>query len=214
MKTLFTTVLLTLAFCAILFTTNAQGIIGITNSSTGTTAMYDGIIAKLKEKNLMDLGWTYHAIGAAQPTGLLSIGIYPDQTALDARVEKIRPVFQEAGNPAPMPQAYPIYRTFQAPMPATKPANAILVFFDARMTTAQYDQTVSGLEKIMGANIPAGQLFHAAYKTPEGINVIDIWESPESFQAFGGTLMPILQGAGVTPPQPAIYGLYNYHVPK
>ncbi len=96
-------------------------------------------------------------------------------------------------------------------MPAAKPAGGILVSFEgAGMSPAQYDQVVAALEKTMGRNIPAGQLFHAAYKTPGGIQVIDIWESAEQFQAFGGTLMPVLQGAGVTPPQPKIFSLYNY----
>ncbi len=214
MKTQFTSVLFVLALLITGFTVHAQGIIGITTSATGTPATYDAIVSKLKAKNLMDFGWTFHAIGAAQPTGLLSIGLYPNLAALDARLEKVRPVFQEAGNPVPMPQAYEVYRTFAAPFPAAKPAGGILVFFDMKgMTTAQYDQTVAGLSKVMGDGAPAGQLFHVAFKTEDGIKVIDIWESAERFQAFGGTLMPILQGAGVTPPPPAVYSLYNYVIP-
>ena len=214
MKTQFTSVLLILALFTTGFTAQAQGIIGITTSASATTAAYDGIIAKLQAQNLMDFGWTFHAIGAGQPTGLFSIGLYPNQAALDARLEKVRPVFQEAGNPAPMPHAYEVYRTFTAPFPAAKPAGGILVFFDVKgMTTAQYDQAVSGLSKALGDGAPAGQLFHVAFKGEDGIKVIDIWESAERFQAFGGTLMPILQGAGVTPPPPAVYSLYNYVIP-
>ena len=34
--------------------------------------------------------------------------------------------------------------------------------------------------------------------------VYDIWDSPESFQAFGQVLMPILADVGVDPGQPAV----------
>jgi hypothetical protein len=34
--------------------------------------------------------------------------------------------------------------------------------------------------------------------------VYDIWDSPESFQAFGQVLMPILAEVGVDPGQPAV----------
>lgn len=215
MKTQFISVLSALVLFAAGFTAQAQGIIGITMSPTATTANYDGIVAKLQAQRLMDYGWTFHAIGAAQPAGLFSIGLYPDMAALNARLEKVRPVFQELGNPVPMPHAYEVYRTFTAPFPAAKPAGAVLVFFDAKgMTTAQYDQVVAGLSKVLGEAAPAGQLFHAAYKTEEGLKVIDIWESAERFQAFGGTLVPLLQGAGVTPPPPAVYSLYNYVIPR
>jgi hypothetical protein len=39
--------------------------------------------------------------------------------------------------------------------------------------------------------------------------VYDIWDSPESFQAFGEVLMPILAEVGVDPGQPAIMPVHK-----
>ena len=215
MKTHRISALLTLALVAAQLVASAQGILAVTASPAATPASYDDIVAKLKAQGLMDIGWTFHAAGVAQGGGIMSIGVYPNQAALDARLAKVTPVFLEAGLPAPAPKTYEIYRTFTAPLPAVIPANGILVHFAMTgMTTAQYGQTVARLINALGSNPPAGQLFHVAYKTPDGINVIDIWESPEAFQAFGGTLMPILQAAGVTPAQPTVYGLHNIVAPK
>ena len=215
MKTQISSLLLALALCAAPSIVTAQALVSLTTSPTGTTALYDDIVSKLSAQHLMELGWTFHAAGAAQPTGLLSIGLYPDRAALDDRLKKVQPVFEQAGLGALMPEVFEVYRTFSAPFPASKPAAAILVHFDGTgMSSAQYDQVVAELEKVSGKNFPAGQLFHLAYTTPGGINVIDIWESAEKFQAFGAILMPILQRAGVAPPTPAVYSLYNYVLPK
>jgi hypothetical protein len=41
------------------------------------------------------------------------------------------------------------------------------------------------------------------------IRVFDIWDSEESFQAFGATLVPILSQLGIDPGQPAITPVVN-----
>lgn len=203
--------------CCFALTTPAQAqqILSVTSSASATTASYDGIMEKLAAKNLTDYGWTFHAIGAGESGGLFSIGLFPTQADFDARLQKVRPVFEEAGFVLPVPQTFSVHRTFAAPLPADKPANGILVFFDIKgMSAGQYDQVVAGVQKSGLPPIPAGQLFHAAFVTPDGIKVIDIWESAEQFQAFGNTLMPVLQAAGVTPPPPTVYRLYNYLAPR
>jgi hypothetical protein len=39
--------------------------------------------------------------------------------------------------------------------------------------------------------------------------VYDIWESPEAFQAFGATLMPILDEIGIDAGEPTIMALHR-----
>jgi len=39
--------------------------------------------------------------------------------------------------------------------------------------------------------------YHVALETEGSINVFDIWESQEAFDAFGSTLVPILTGLGI-----------------
>jgi len=49
-------------------------------------------------------------------------------------------------------------------------------------TTDQYDQV---LEKMgLEGHLPAGALFHAAGEGPDGLRVVDVWESDEAFQRF------------------------------
>jgi hypothetical protein len=39
--------------------------------------------------------------------------------------------------------------------------------------------------------------------------VVDIWDTPENFQAFGVTLVPILTALGVVLPEPVISPVSN-----
>ena len=48
------------------------------------------------------------------------------------------------------------------------------------------------------------RLYHACYRTDSGFTVIDIWASEQSFAAFGETLGPAVQQAGLDA-KPAVY---------
>ena len=60
-----------------------------------------------------------------------------------------------------------------------------------------------------GASAPRGRLHHAAYGSPDALHVVDIWDTAESFQTFGATLLPILTSLGVTLPEPVIAPVTN-----
>ena len=75
-------------------------------------------------------------------------------------------------------------------------------------TQAKYDTTTAQLEEA-GAGAPAGRHSHVALETNGEIQVFDIWESQEAFEAFGATLMPILAAAGVDPGEPQIAEIHN-----
>ncbi len=75
-------------------------------------------------------------------------------------------------------------------------------------STATYDEALSKLEAA-GAAAPAGRLYHVALETDGQIQVFDIWDSQESFQAFGETLMPIMTGLGADPGQPMVSKVHN-----
>ncbi|HMQ88442.1 MAG TPA: hypothetical protein PKB07_12695 [Flavilitoribacter sp.] len=77
------------------------------------------------------------------------------------------------------------------------------------MTAAQYNKILQGLTAAGQQDNP-GRLFHAAFTVSEGhLEVVDIWESVEKFQAFGQVLIPILQGIFDELPAPEVYGLHN-----
>ena len=75
-------------------------------------------------------------------------------------------------------------------------------------TQDKYDEAVSKLEAA-GAGAPEGRSYHVALETNGEIQVFDIWESQEAFEAFGATLMPIMAGLGVDPGKPMVARVHN-----
>jgi hypothetical protein len=74
---------------------------------------------------------------------------------------------------------------------------AIVAMFEVRdMAAEKYDEVIRRLEAA-GAGAPAGRLFHVSYGSPSGLQVIDVYDSPQSLESFGRTLMPILQELGI-----------------
>ena len=62
-----------------------------------------------------------------------------------------------------------------------------MYFGSTSITRAQYDAAVKGLEAA-GAAAPPGRLLHLALETDGKIQVFDVWESPEAFQAVAATM--------------------------
>lgn len=188
-----------------------KGYMTLTQSASSTTEVYDAAVVKLKAAGVWDFGWNFHALGAMQPTGLISIGVFPDMGTLETRLAKTNEVFQINNLSVPPPAIYEIYNLVNAGMPQTIPAGAIFVHHNPPgMTTEQYDQITAELRAVGALNNPA-RLFHVAFlDAASHMQVIDIWDSAEHFQAFGATLMPILNKLfGQTPPPPTVYKLHN-----
>lgn len=86
---------------------------------------------------------------------------------------------------------------------------ALIVSFKlTSFTTEKYDEAIKRLEAA-GAGAPAGRLYHICFGSGDNLQVTDVWESQASFEAFGQTLMPILQGLGIDPGQPEIHEIHN-----
>jgi len=75
-------------------------------------------------------------------------------------------------------------------------------------TQERYDTTTVQLEEA-GAGAPAGRISHVALETDGEIQVFDIWESQEAFEAFGATLLPILTAAGIEMNEPMVARVHN-----
>jgi hypothetical protein len=72
----------------------------------------------------------------------------------------------------------------------------------------QYDQAIKQLAAA-GAGAPQGRSYHVALESDGNVQVFDVWESQEAFDAFGATLLPILSGLGVDPGQPMVTPVHN-----
>ena len=65
-----------------------------------------------------------------------------------------------------------------------------------QVTTEQYDESVSRLEKA-GDWPPKGLAYHVAFRSNGNLHVSEIWDSREEFDAFGTRLMPVLKDVGI-----------------
>lgn len=90
--------------------------------------------------------------------------------------------------------------------------NVVVQFSAPGFNSKHYDKVWEDL-KAAGQSHPKGLISHVGFAKPDGTwNVIDVWESIEDFQAFGKTLMPIIQNSGVNMPEPGIYPAhFVYH---
>lgn len=75
-------------------------------------------------------------------------------------------------------------------------------------TPEKYASAIKQLESA-GAGSPKGRTLHVALESDGAIQVFDIWESQQDFEAFGGTLMPILAELGVALNDPMVATVHN-----
>ena len=88
---------------------------------------------------------------------------------------------------------------------------AIIVHFAVEeMNEDKYAEILRRLEKA-GAGAPPGRLYHACYGAKDALIVVDVYDTPESFEAFGKTLVPILTEMGVraTPDVRPVHNIIN-----
>ncbi|MBI5857255.1 MAG: hypothetical protein HZB42_06360 [Sphingobacteriales bacterium] len=84
----------------------------------------------------------------------------------------------------------------------------VLTFAPAGMTAAKYNEVIK-LLIAAGAGTPKGRSYHVCYGDSNAVQVTDVWDSMEDFQAFGQTLIPILQSSGIDPGQPVVQPVHN-----
>lgn len=83
-----------------------------------------------------------------------------------------------------------------------------VLFTPGSMNAAQYDDIIHPLEAV-DAFPPRPLVSHTCYGTGGQLRVMDVWESRETFERFGQTLLPIIPEAGVDPGVPQIFQVHN-----
>jgi hypothetical protein len=84
-----------------------------------------------------------------------------------------------------------------------------MYFAPAGFTTDKYEEALRRLEAA-GEGSPAGRQYHCALKGQDGgVNVFDVWDSRESFDKFGETLLPIMSELGTDPGEPMVMEVHN-----
>ena len=85
---------------------------------------------------------------------------------------------------------------------------AILVKFSVSGASVEKYEAVLRRLEAAGAGTPPGQLYHVSYGSRENLQVIDVFDSQQSLDTFGKTLLPILAEMGITA-QPEIQEVYK-----
>lgn len=86
---------------------------------------------------------------------------------------------------------------------------AICIYFAVQgMTAEKYEEALDRLEAA-GQGAPAGRTYHVAFEGENGLHVVDVWDSQETFDAFGQTLIPILGELGIEPGEPMVSPVHN-----
>ncbi|MCC3768313.1 hypothetical protein [Streptomyces sp. UNOC14_S4] len=80
----------------------------------------------------------------------------------------------------------------------------------AEAYAAVVDRLTGGKGFTSLSDVPApGLVAHIAGPVEDGWRVIDVWDSPEAFEAFSATLRPIVEELGIEPSQPQITPAHN-----
>jgi hypothetical protein len=86
---------------------------------------------------------------------------------------------------------------------------ALIVQFTPRgMDDKKYAEVLRRLEAA-GAGAPAGRLHHVCYGDKAALRVTDIYDTPQSFEAFGKTLVPILAALGIDVGRPDVIEVHH-----
>ena len=85
---------------------------------------------------------------------------------------------------------------------------AILAMFDVKgASAAKYDDVIRRLTEI-GLKVPDGQMYHICYGDKQRLQVINVFESQATLDAFGAKSMPILQEMNIQA-KPTVFEIYN-----
>ena len=90
----------------------------------------------------------------------------------------------------------------------------VVVLFDAPgFTSEQFDKVWEDL-KAAGQEHPKRLISHVSFENPNGNwNVVDVWDSAESFAEFGKTLKPIFEKNEVKSPEPLVLPAHFVYQP-
>ena len=83
-----------------------------------------------------------------------------------------------------------------------------IYFVHEGFTAEKYGEAIKRLDAA-GAGAPKGRTLHVALESDGAIQVFDIWESQEEFDAFGATLVPILTELGVQLREPMVASVHS-----
>jgi hypothetical protein len=101
-------------------------------------------------------------------------------------------------------------RVVDTPTTEDRIVSGVVRFHPKNVTIAQYEDVLRR-EQASGAEFPPhGRNYHICFGTDGDLQVSEIWDSREQFQAYGQVLMPILADVGVEfAGEPEVFEIHN-----
>jgi hypothetical protein len=84
----------------------------------------------------------------------------------------------------------------------------VIKFKHKGFTETKYRQAIKQLQEA-GLGNPKGRSYHVSYGDNNEVDIFDIWESMEDFEAFGKALVPILNSLGIELGHPDIQEIFE-----
>jgi hypothetical protein len=88
-------------------------------------------------------------------------------------------------------------------------AMAIAVYFHPKGMTVEKFAEIHRRLDAAGEGANEHRIHHSCFGEDGDLMVYDIWDSPDSFEAFGAVLMPILAEIGLDPGRPDVMPVHK-----
>jgi hypothetical protein len=86
----------------------------------------------------------------------------------------------------------------------------VVRYHPVNLTAEQYDGSTRKIEEAGIGFPPEGVELHVCFGSDGALQVSEIWDSREQFQAFGARLMPVLAEIGITfSAEPDVFEVHN-----
>ena len=170
----------------------------------GTHEMYDTVNDLMGTTPDNPPAGLIHHLALDTDDGMMVIDVWESADAFKSFIETNVDKFQAAGIPPFEPTILPVHNMLIGS--GTEPNVAVII--DAPGLTAdQYDQLASRMRAHEGDGSNHPSVSHTTATTNDGLFIVDVWDSPESFGRFAETE---LAAAGDMPPvQPRFVPVYN-----
>ena len=88
--------------------------------------------------------------------------------------------------------------------------SVVVRYHPVALTAETYDATTSRLEEAGVEWPPDGLDYHVCFGTDGSLNVSEIWDSREQWEAFGERLMPVLSDSGIEfSSEPEVFDIHS-----
>jgi hypothetical protein len=84
----------------------------------------------------------------------------------------------------------------------------VIKFKHNGFSAARYNEVLKKLQAA-GLGNPKGRIYHVSYGDSNEVDIFDVWESMQDFDAFGKVLIPILTSQGVELGKPDIQEIFG-----